>query len=42
MDDGVLILGSEERIEGDTMAFRAVGGRKGLYVKAPSALSRAA
>lgn len=42
MDDGVLILGAEERIEGDTMAFRAVGGRKGLYVKAPSALSRAA
>lgn len=42
VDDGVLILGVDERIEGDTVAFRAIGGRKGLYVKAPSALSRAA
>jgi len=41
-DDGVLILGAEERIEGDTVAFRPVAGRKGLYVKAPAALSRAA
>ena len=42
VDDGVLILGADERIEGDTVAFRPVGGRKGLFVKAPSALSRAA
>jgi len=42
VDDGVLILGADERIDGDTIAFRAVGGRRGLYVKAPSALSRAA
>jgi len=42
IDDGVLVLGTDERIEGDTIAFRPVGGRRGLYVKAPSALSRAA
>ncbi len=42
VDDGVLILGADERIDGDTVAFRPVGGRKGLFVKAPSALSRAA
>ena len=42
VDDGVLVLGADERIEGDTVAFRPVGGRRGLYVKAPSALSRAA
>ncbi len=42
VDDGVLILGSDERIEGDTVAFRPVTGRKGLFVKAPSAISRAA
>lgn len=42
VDDGVLILGADERIDGDTLAFRPVGGRKGLFVKAPSALSRAA
>lgn len=42
MDDGVLILGAEESLEADTVAFRAVSGRRGLFVKAPSALSRAA
>ncbi len=42
VDDGVLVLGADERIDGDTVAFRPVGGRKGLFVKAPSALSRAA
>ncbi len=42
VDDGVLILGADERIEGDTVAFRPVTGRKGLFVKAPSAISRAA
>lgn len=42
VDDGVLVLGSEERIDGDSVAFRPVNGRKGLFVKAPSALSRAA
>jgi len=42
VDDGCLILGADERLDGDTVAFRAVSGRKGLFVKAPSALSRAA
>lgn len=42
VDDGVLVLGADERIEGDTIAFRPVSGRRGLFVKAPSALSRAA
>jgi chemotaxis protein methyltransferase CheR len=42
VDDGVLVLGTDERIDGDTIAFRPVGGRPGLFVKAPSALSRAA
>lgn len=42
VDDGVLILGADERIEADTVAFRPVGGRRGLYVKAPTVLSRAA
>jgi chemotaxis protein methyltransferase CheR len=42
MDDGVLVLGTDERIDGDTIAFRPVSGRKGLFVKAPSVLSRAA
>ncbi|WP_426036678.1 CheR family methyltransferase [Brevundimonas sp. DC300-4] len=42
VDDGVLILGADERIDADTVAFRPVTGRKGLFVKAPSALSRAA
>jgi len=42
VDDGCLFLGADERLEGDTVAFRPVNGRKGLFVKAPSALSRAA
>ena len=42
VDDGVLVLGAEERIDADTVAFRPVAGRKSLFVKAPSALSRAA
>lgn len=41
-DDGVLILGIDERIETDSIAFRPVAGRQGLYVKAPAAVSRAA
>lgn len=42
VDDGCLFLGPDERLEGDSVAFRPVAARKGLYVKAPSALSRAA
>ena len=42
VDDGCLFLGADERLEGDTVAFRPVNGRRGLFVKAPSALSRAA
>lgn len=42
VDDGCLFLGADENLEGETVAFRAVNGRKGLYVKAPSALRRAA
>ncbi|MCC5611731.1 protein-glutamate O-methyltransferase CheR [Nostoc sp. CHAB 5834] len=42
VDDGVLVLGADDRIDGDSIAFRPIAGRKGLFVKAPSALSRAA
>ena len=42
VDDGVLFLGPDERIEGDSVAFRAVAGRKGLFVKSPTSLRRAA
>ncbi len=42
VDDGCLFLGADERLESDTVAFRAVSGRRGLYVKAPSAIRRAA
>lgn len=42
VDDGCLFLGVGERIEGDTVAFRPVAGRKGLFVKSPPALRRAA
>lgn len=42
VDDGCLFLGADERLEGDTLAFRPVAGRRGLFVKTPSALSRAA
>lgn len=42
VDDGVLFVGPDERVDGDSVAFRAVAGRKGLFVKAPSAARRAA
>ena len=42
VDDGCLFLGPDERLDGDTVAFRPVTGRRGLFVKTPSALSRAA
>ena len=42
VDDGCLFLGPDERIEGDSIAFRAVAGRKGLFVKSPTTLRRAA
>ncbi|MCV0414023.1 MAG: chemotaxis protein CheR [Brevundimonas sp.] len=42
VDDGCLFLGADERLEGETVAFRPVSGRPGLYVKAPSSLRRAA
>ncbi|CAN5315274.1 protein-glutamate O-methyltransferase CheR [soil metagenome] len=42
VDDGCLFVGADERLDGDTVAFRPVSGRRGLFVKAPSALSRAA
>lgn len=41
-DDGVLFLAPQEGLDGDTVAFRPVSGRPGLYVKAPPALRRAA
>jgi chemotaxis protein methyltransferase CheR len=42
VDDGCLFLGADETLEGETVAFRPVSGRRGLYVKAPSSLRRAA
>ena len=42
VDDGCLFLGLDEGLEGDSIAFRPVAGRKGLFVKAPAALRRAA
>jgi len=42
VDDGCLFLGLNEQLEGETVAFRPVSGRQGLYVKSPSALRRAA
>ena len=42
VDDGCLFLGRDEALEGDSIAFRAVAGRKGLYVKTAAALRRAA
>jgi chemotaxis protein methyltransferase CheR len=41
VDDGCLFLGPDERPD-DSLAFRPVAGRKGLFVKSPSALRRAA
>lgn len=42
VDDGCLFVGMDERLEGDSVAFRPVNGRKGLFVKAPTSISRAA
>lgn len=42
VDDGCLFLGPDERTDGDSLAFRPVAGRKGLFVKSPAALRRAA
>lgn len=42
VDDGCLFLGGEEGLEADSIAFRPVNGRKGLFVKTPAALRRAA
>lgn len=40
--DGCLFLAPGERVEDDTVAFRPVAGRKGLYVKRSGGLQRAA
>jgi chemotaxis protein methyltransferase CheR len=42
VDDGCLFLGRDERPEGDTVAFRPVAGRQGLYVKNSAVARRAA
>ncbi|WP_339913328.1 protein-glutamate O-methyltransferase CheR [uncultured Brevundimonas sp.] len=42
VDDGCLFLGPDEQLGGDTLAFRPVNGRKGLFVKSPSSLRHAA
>jgi chemotaxis protein methyltransferase CheR len=42
VDDGCLFLGPDETLDGDTLAFRPVHGRKGLFVKSPASLRRAA
>lgn len=42
VDDGCLFLGPDETLEGDSIAFRPVAGRRGLFVKSPTALRRAA
>ena len=41
-EDGCLFLAPNERVESDTVAFRAVAGRRGLYVKGTSSARRAA
>lgn len=41
-DDGCLFVGPDENLSSDTVAFRPVSGRPGLYVKAHGALRRAA
>lgn len=41
-DDGCLFVGPDESLAADTVAFRPVSGRPGLYVKAHGALRRAA
>lgn len=42
VDDGCLFLGPDESLDGDSIAFRPVAGRKGLFVKSPTAIRRAA
>lgn len=42
VDDGCLFLGPDEQPDGHSVAFRPVAGRKGLFVKAPSAIRAAA
>lgn len=42
VDDGCLFLGPEESMNGDSLAFRPVAGRKGLHVKSPGFLKHAA
>ncbi|WAC59579.1 CheR family methyltransferase [Brevundimonas sp. SL130] len=42
VDDGCLFLGLDEQLEGETVAFRPVSGRQGLYVKSPATVRRAA
>lgn len=42
VDDGCLFLGAGERIGADSLAFRPVSGRQGLFVKSPTVLKRAA
>lgn len=42
VDDGCLFLGPDDRPDADTVAFRPVNGRRGLFVKAPAALRNAA
>lgn len=42
VDDGCLFLGPDERPEADSIAFRPVHGRKGLFVKSPTTLRSAA
>lgn len=41
VDDGCLFLGPDEQPD-DSLAFRPVAGRKGLFVKSPSAIRHAA
>lgn len=42
VDDGCLMLDPDESLEADSVAFRPVSNRRGLFVKTPAALSRAA
>ena len=42
VDDGCLFLGHDESLNADSLAFRPVAGRRGLFVKTPAAMRRAA
>ena len=42
VDDGCLVLGHDESLNADSLAFRPVAGRRGLFVKTPAAMRRAA